>query len=293
MDQGGWYIGRADTQSGPHQSATLQKALISGQVVPSDQIWREGMDGWETAKVFLWFAKQGQAGQQAPSGNQAAAPAPAPAAAEAAPAQPAAEAQQRPAPTPPGADGALGKLEQPEKKVLGKVFGRLIAISEGDLADFAGDNAEPFLAFRQKMIGKGRMPRLSWSWSAFFMPLAWFAYRRQTGAVYAIVTIAALLGLVCISASGAGPVAALVAFVVSLVSAMTAKPLLLVKADRAAALADELDLHAVKRAVLMASQGGKSKMGAWIGGILHVALYVYAVYWLMGSYVAGFARGWS
>jgi hypothetical protein len=296
MDQGGWYIARADTQSGPHQSATLQKALISGQVVPSDQIWREGMDGWETAKVFLWFAKQGQANQPAPNPAQAAAPVPEPApttaAAEVAPAASAAETQQRPTPKPPGGDGALGKLEQPEKKFVAEILGHAVSVSEGDLADFAAPNAEPYLAYRQKLLNKGGKFRFSWWWPASVVPFAWLAYRRIYDGLVCLVLYAVASGIVEHLFPDLRRYFYFADLGIFLTLSMTAKPFMLIRANQAAALADELQLTGRNRSYFLTLRGGVSRVGGWIGGVASALIFLYLTLSAVSAFFGLKQQGW-
>ncbi len=275
MNQSGWYIAKSEgnEQAGPYGADAFREALLSGAVKADDQVWRDGMDGWENAAPFLWFASRGDASSAEPE------PAPT------------ADAKPRPAPDPSGGD-ALGRLERPEAKVIGKVLGRTISVSEPDLADFATVNAEPYLAFRQKLVNKGGRVWLSWSWPAFFVPLAWFAYRRLFGWLFAFSvggTVASVLALVVPSLLG---VFGFAVFVVPFFAAMIAKRLVLVRADRAAALADTLDLQPGKRAALLGAEGGVSRAAAWAGGIVTFILITVMALHVLSTHVSGFPKVW-
>ncbi|HUT12066.1 MAG TPA: DUF4339 domain-containing protein [Thermoguttaceae bacterium] len=45
-----WYYGRGGQQHGPVTTQQLQKLLASGQLQPSDLVWREGMAEWTAAE---------------------------------------------------------------------------------------------------------------------------------------------------------------------------------------------------------------------------------------------------
>lgn len=274
MDQGAWYVtkGESGEQSGPHVPADFRAALLSGEIRADDQIWCDGMAGWETAAPFLWFAEQG--GAKAAEPDPALAPEP-----------------PRPAPNPP-ASPALGRIDVPEKAVYGKVLRRPISISEGDLADFAGVNAEPYLAFRQKLIDKSGRVWFSWSWPAYFVPLAWFAYRRLYGCIFAYLAFSVVFVGGLVFAPGLAPVLAVVGIGVSLAIAMSARKLVLVRADKAAELADALDLVAQKRAYLLAAEGGVSRLGGWVGGIMHAMIFAYSLTVALGKFSVNLPKGW-
>ena len=43
---GEWYYGKGGQQEGPFDEATLRQRIASGQVNPTDLVWREGMAEW-------------------------------------------------------------------------------------------------------------------------------------------------------------------------------------------------------------------------------------------------------
>lgn len=253
--------------------------LLSGQIAPEDKVWRKGMDGSESAAPFLWFAARG-----AERSQSQAAPAPAP--------EQAIEAKPRPALYPPSA-ATLGKLEQPGKKVVGKLLGREVSVAEADLA---GPNAEPYLAFRQKLINKGGRVWFSWSWSAFFVPIAWLAYRRLFSFLFFVSVIMSIAVAVVGVLSMAFKPLALLNFAVlayPFAMAMIAKRLVLIEADKAAAMADAAGVAPANRPVLVAAQGGVSRAGAWLGAVLYALLVGMAVLNSLAKYPSGFPRVWQ
>lgn len=70
-----WYYAKNDRQLGPVPPSELRRLATTGGLMPTDLIWREGMDGWAPAsKVKGLFADQGAPGladnNAAPSGLQ-------------------------------------------------------------------------------------------------------------------------------------------------------------------------------------------------------------------------------
>src|SRR3954471_11457956 len=53
-----WYHGRAGKQSGPIDEVALRSMIASGQVLPSDLAWTEGMSGWSPVGSLPQFASQ-------------------------------------------------------------------------------------------------------------------------------------------------------------------------------------------------------------------------------------------
>ena len=273
---GGWYVTKGDTgqRAGPVTDAGFRNALLSGQVDANDQVWCEGMDAWERAEPFIWFAGQGASAAET----------------DAAP-EPARESEPAPRPAPDAS--AIGKLERPESGAIGKVLGREISISEPDLADFIGTNTEPYLKFRQKLIDKGGRVWMSWCWPAFFVPMAWLAYRRRFGYLFAMsICVVVLMILAGFAAMVFAP-AALALFVFPLVMALIGKRLILRRADQAAELADSLDLVPAKRPAFMAAQGGVSSLAGWAGALLYLLSIGFAMLPTLLKYADHIPKGWS
>jgi len=45
-DTSAWYIGRSGQQLGPYGTADIQRMAASGQIAPTDMLWKEGMAQW-------------------------------------------------------------------------------------------------------------------------------------------------------------------------------------------------------------------------------------------------------
>jgi len=287
MDGGGWYVTKGDTgqRGGPVTDAAFRKALLDGQIGADDLVWCDGMGEWERAEPFIWFA-----GKAAPQTD----------------AQPekqhepqpqfesdgAADAVLRPAPDTAG----IGRLERPETGVIGKVLGREISISEPDLADFIGTNAEPYLKFRQKLIDKGGRVWFSWCWPGFFVPMAWLAYRRQYGFLFAAsIGFTAFIMAVMALALLYPPLMLLSLVVVAypFIFALVGKRWVLLQADKAARLADELGLAPAKRPHLLAAEGGVSRLGGWAGAVVYIFSLAYGVFVAVAKLGTGIPKVWQ
>jgi hypothetical protein len=51
-----WYYGKDGQQQGPVDEATIKSLLASGQLAPSDLVWKEGMANWAAASTLPEFA---------------------------------------------------------------------------------------------------------------------------------------------------------------------------------------------------------------------------------------------
>ena len=56
MDQ--WYYGKDGQQQGPVDIETIRSMLTSGQLAPSDLVWKEGMANWTAISQVPEFASQ-------------------------------------------------------------------------------------------------------------------------------------------------------------------------------------------------------------------------------------------
>lgn len=131
-----------------------------------------------------------------------------------------------------------------------------------DLKLFVGRNSEPFLALYDQQQG-GRQRFLSMlCWPAFFVPIAWYMYRRMHLYACLIIVIGIALG-VFIEKLGSGGTAGF-----SMVFAATAKPIYLAFARRRIEKAGGQATDEVDRLKRIAKAGGISVIGAVIGTAL-------------------------
>jgi hypothetical protein len=133
-----------------------------------------------------------------------------------------------------------------------------------DLKLFVGRNAEAFLAFYDHQ-GGGR-PRFfsAICWPAFFVPVAWYMYRRMYLYAGLIIILGIALGTLLEKLGSGGTVG------ISIALAGIAKPAYLAFAKRKIAKAGELATDEVDRLTRIAKAGGVSVMGAVIGTAITV-----------------------
>jgi hypothetical protein len=61
MANGEWYFARGNQQQGPVALQAIQDMLRTGQLQPTDLVWRQGMASWQAAsQVPELYAQQGQ-----------------------------------------------------------------------------------------------------------------------------------------------------------------------------------------------------------------------------------------
>lgn len=129
-----------------------------------------------------------------------------------------------------------------------------------DLELFIGKNAGPYLALFDRQQEKRR--GIAFCWPAFFVPVAWFMYRRMhlyIAVVLAIVTV--IVTMVPFKGSG-GAGAFAVAF------AMSGKPLYLAFAQRKINKINKRATDEAQRLRLIEKAGGTSVTGAVIGSLI-------------------------
>ena len=183
MSDEAWYVANGETgeQFGPYSDAVLRQYLDDGTVAAGDSIWRAGMEVWETAEVFIWFARRAGVEPAQPELADGGAPE-AIATVETIETAETAETgpEAPPAPTPPvdGSGLQAGEPAAVETAAFAALLGRSLTVSAADLEAFAGANAEPFLAYRARMAENLAKALLAWSWPGFLAPLAWLGYRK-------------------------------------------------------------------------------------------------------------------
>lgn len=280
MVDGGWYVakGEGGEELGPYGNEALRHALLNGEIAPDDLLWRDGMPGWEQASAFLWFAVQAEPeAMDAETDVSAAADIDGDGVADA-------PFETAPAP----------RIDPPElgDGPFATFRGHDLTLTAADLEAFVGVNAKPYLAFREKLAKKGGKIRfvLPWSWPAFFLPLAWLAYRRF---YWWIITIAAVSwGAVAVEKMfpilGSG--FQNMGVIISVVVALSAKKEVLVRANKAAQFADQLGLAGDKRTLFLAREGGVSRIGGWVVAVAHIVFFAYLGYLAWAAFAP---KGWT
>ena len=129
-----------------------------------------------------------------------------------------------------------------------------------DLKLFIGKNTEPYLALFDRQHEKRR--GISFCWPAFFVPVAWFMYRRMH--LYIAIFLAVVVVVVTLvpftGSGGAGGFAA--GF------AMAGKPLYLAFARRKINKINKRATDEAQRLRLIEKAGGTSVVGAVVGSLI-------------------------